>query len=218
MINKELTNKFFKQVPDGLPDAEILELLLQFSEDDAAAIAQELLARFPTIANLMEAGIGELSAVESLSKHGILLLRLVYELQKRYFLSLSPADAILTDSAAFGRYLLPHFYGARDELVYILMLDAACKVINCRMIGRGSVNSANVPIRKLVQEAINANASAIVLAHNHPSGIALPSKEDIEITHLLADALRLMEITLLDHIVVADDDFVSLYESGYLYR
>ena len=218
MIDKQLSNKFLTQVPDGFSDAEILKLLLQFSAEDPQEMAQKLLLHYPNIANLIEADVRDLSAIEGLDQNSILLLRLVPELNRRYFLSRSLPDAILTSPEQYGQYLLPYFYGAKDETVYLLMLDAACKVINCRLIGHGSVNSANVPIRKLVQEAINANASAIVLAHNHPSGIAIPSKEDIEITHRLSEALSVMDLTLLDHIIVADDDFVSLYESGFLYR
>ena len=210
--------KFLPKVPDSLTDVELLELLLQFCTDHPREIAQKLLLHYPNIANVMEADAEDLSAIEGLNETVILMLRLVPELHRRYFLSRAQADTVLLTPEQYGQYLLPYFYGARDEFVYLLMLDAACKVINCRMIGRGSVNSANVPIRKLVQEAVNANASAIVLAHNHPSGIAIPSKEDIEITHRLSEALSVMDLTLLDHIIVADDDFVSLYESGYLYR
>lgn len=218
MANEQLVRRFLRRSPDALTDAELLELLLQFCSKEPEKTAHRLLEQYSNVANLMEADIEDLSAVEGLDDESILLLRLVPQLHRRYFLSRSQADSILTTSADFGRYLLPYFYGARDEMVYLLMLDAACKVINCRLIGHGSVNSANVPIRRLVQEAINANATAIVLAHNHPSGIAVPSKEDVEITVRLSEALAVMDLTLLDHIIVADDDFVSLHDSGYIYR
>ena len=103
-------------------------------------------------------------------------------------------------------------------MVYLLSLDAAGKVLNCKLIGHGSVNSANVPMRRVVQEALTANASGVVLAHNHPSGVALPSKEDADLTARLRDTLDALQILLLDHIVVADDDFVSMRESGYFHR
>lgn len=218
MSNERLARRFLRRNPDALTDAELLELLLQFSHSEPEKMAHQLLTHYPNIANLMQADVVDLSAVDGLDDDSILLLRLVPELQRRYFLSRSQTEPYLKSSADFGRYLLPYFYGARDEMVYLLMLDGACKVINCRMVGHGSVNSANVPIRRLVQEAINANASGIVLAHNHPSGIAVPSKEDVEITIRLSESLEIMDLTLLDHIIVADDDFVSLKESGYFYR
>ena len=101
-------------------------------------------------------------------------------------------------------------------MVYLLLLDGVGKVINCRMVGHGSVNSANVPIRRLVQDALTANASGVVVAHNHPNGIALPSQEDISATVFLRDTLDALDILLVDHIIIADDDFVSMRESGYL--
>lgn len=218
MAKRRLEWWFNNRSPDLLTDQELLTLLLKFCSENPAEIASRLIAQYADIANLMEANFEDLSSIEELDGDTILLLRLVPELHRRYFLTRSRDAAILLNSADYGRYLLPYFYGTRDEMVYLLMLDGACRVINCRLLGQGSVNSANVPIRKLVQEAINANASGIVIAHNHPSGVAMPSPEDVAVTVSLAEALSIMDITLLDHIIIADDDYVSLRESGYLYR
>ena len=97
----------------------------------------------------------------------------------------------------------------------MLCLDAKCKVICCKKVGEGSVNSAAVPIRKIVEMALNANATTAILAHNHPSGIALPSPEDQLTTKQLAAALSTVDIILADHMVIADDDCVSMRQSGY---
>ncbi|MBQ4565296.1 MAG: JAB domain-containing protein, partial [Oscillospiraceae bacterium] len=97
-----------------------------------------------------------------------------------------------------------------------LYLDGAAFPISCRQMGNGSVNSADVPIRNIVREALALNATGIVLAHNHPSGLAVPSQEDIDVTRRIRDSLEIMELHLLDHIVIADDDFVSIKESGFL--
>ena len=140
------------------------------------------------------------------------------ELHRRYFLSRAHVERVLLDSASYGAYLLPYFYGARDEMLYLLCLDGAGRVLGCRKLGQGGANSAEVPVRRMVQEALSLNATGVVLAHNHPSGIALPSKEDVELTLRLRDALELMSLTLLDHIVVAEDDFVSMRDSGFLHE
>lgn len=213
-----LTRRFLRGVPDAMPDAELLELLLRFSTEDAKALTERILAQCPNIAAVIEADADTLRSIEGIDEASVLLLRLVPELHRRYFLSRSRDEKRLTTSADFGRFLLPYFYGARDEMVYLLLLDAAGKVLNCKLIGHGSVNSANVPMRRVVQEALTANASGVVLAHNHPSGVALPSKEDADLTARLRDTLDALQILLLDHIVVADDDFVSMRESGYFQR
>lgn len=207
--------RFLLRNPDALTDAELLELLLRFTGADAATLSERLLAQFPSIAALMEADAACLLTVEGVDEETALLLRLVPELHRRYFLSRSQAETRLLTSADFGRYLLPYFYGVRDEVVYLLLMDAAGKVLNCRRIGQGSVNSANVPVRRLVQEALTANATGAVLAHNHPSGLALPSREDVALTMRLRETLDALDILLIDHIVVADDDYVSMRESGY---
>ena len=215
-----LARHLLQRNPDTLKDAELLELLLRFAvgETNAAALAQRLLERWPCLASVLEADAQELSAVEGMTDECAVLLRLVPELQRRYLIARSAPETRLVDSVAFGGYLLPYFYGAKDELVYLLSLDATGKPLSCRLIGHGSVNSANVPVRRLVQEALTANATAVVLAHNHPSGIAIPSREDIDLTLRLRDALDVMDILLLDHLVIADDDFVSMSDSGYLRR
>ena len=102
-----------------------------------------------------------------------------------------------------------------NETVFLLCLDAKRKVLCCQMVGEGSVNSASVPVRRVVEMALAANATMVVLAHNHPSGLAMPSYEDIATTKRIAAALDAVEIVLADHIVVADDDFVSMVQSGY---
>ena len=213
-----MTRRFLRGVPDAMTDAELLELLLRFSTEDAKELTERILAQCPNIAAVIEADADTLRSIEGIDEESVLLLRLVPELHRRYFLSRSRDEKRLTTSADFGRFLLPYFYGARDEMVYLLLLDAAGKVLNCKLIGHGSVNSANVPMRRVVQEALTANASGVVLAHNHPSGVALPSKEDADLTARLRDTLDALQILLLDHIVVADDDFVSMRESGYFQR
>ena len=100
-------------------------------------------------------------------------------------------------------------------MVFLLCLDAKCKVLCCQQVGEGGVNSAGVPIRRVVETALAANATTVVLAHNHPSGLALPSHEDIETTRRVALALDAVEIALADHIIVADGDFTSMVHSGY---
>ena len=99
--------------------------------------------------------------------------------------------------------------------MFLLCLDAKCKVLCCKEVGEGSVNSAAIPIRRIVELALGANATTVILAHNHPSGLALPSGDDVQTTWRIARALNTVEITLADHIVVADDDFVSLVQSGH---
>ena len=115
-----------------------------------------------------------------------------------------------------GQYLLPYVHGEHEEVVYLLCLDAKCKALDCVLIHRGGVNVASIAARKVVKTALDANATSVVLAHNHPSGLALPSPEDRQTTLVLKRALEAVGVVLADHIIVADGDFVSMRDDGIL--
>ena len=202
--------------PDALTDVELLEILLRLTAKDSCGLAQRIMEIYPSVPALIEADISDLFKIPGMDEESLLLLRLLPEMQRRYFLSRNEKAKRLLSGADYGHYLLPYYFGARDEIVYLLLLDATGNVLNCRFMGQGTVCSANVPMRRLVQEALTANASGIVLAHNHPSGMAVPSKEDVELTLRIRDSLSILDLQLLDHIIIADDDFISLRESGYL--
>ena len=120
------------------------------------------------------------------------------------------AAQVLPTLESCAQYLVPRFFGRKTETVFLLCLDAKCKLLCCKEVGRGGTNSTGISIRKVVETAMGVNASTVVLAHNHPSGLAVPSAEDIQTTRQIAQALRAVEIALADHIVVADDDYVSI--------
>ena len=101
-------------------------------------------------------------------------------------------------------------------MLYQACLDGKGKLISCRKLADGNIDSAALSVRQVVNNALACEASAVVLAHNHPSGIALPSEEDVYVTRMIKDVLHPLNIQLLDHIVVADDDFVSMRDSGML--
>jgi DNA repair protein RadC len=103
-------------------------------------------------------------------------------------------------------------------VIYELCLDRKGKLLVCKRLGEGGISSAPLDVRKLVENAILNNASSVILAHNHPSGVAAPSPEDFAATEQAQAALETVQIALSDHIIVADRDFVSFSESGYLSR
>ena len=157
------------------------------------------------------------NAVMPVNKQGSAqLIRLVPQVARRCLMSRSAQIEILDTTSKCGQYLLPYFHGESEEVVYLLCLDAKCKALDCVLIHRGGVNVASIAARKVVKAALDANATSVVLAHNHPSGLALPSPEDRQTTLVLKAALEAVGIVLADHIIVADDDFVSLRDDGIL--
>lgn len=213
---KRLRERFLNEGLDNFDELQVLELLLFYSiaRQDTNPIAHALLDRFGSLSHVLEAPPEELKKVPGIGDNTAAFVSFVTALSRYYLVNRAASSAILTSIEACGTYLLPRFYGRRNETVFLLCLDAKCKVLCCKEVGEGSVNSAAVPIRRIVEMALGANATSVVLAHNHPSGIALPSDEDIQTTRRLAMALDAVEINLVDHIVVADDDFVSMAQSG----
>lgn len=201
---------------DHFSEHEVLELLLYYSipRINTNEIAHELLERFGSLSQVLDAQPEELERVEGIGASSATFLSLISQVVRYYHVNRMEHETILDTIEKCGRYLVPFFYGRRNETVFLLCLDAKCKLLCCRELGEGSVNSAGVPVRKIVEVALGSNASSVVLAHNHPSGLALPSMEDMLTTRRVSTALDAVEITLVDHIVVADGDYVSMIQSG----
>lgn len=214
---QRMKERFLSEGLDNFSDIQVLELLLFYAvpRQDTNPIAHELLSRFGSLAQVLETPVSELEKVKGVGHSAAILLSLVTELGRHYQVDKMMQTRVLTTVEECGRYLVPRFFGRRNETVFLLCLDAKCKVLGCVEVGEGSVNSAGVPVRRIVETALAYNATTVVLAHNHPSGLALPSGEDVQTTHRVAAALNAVEIALADHIVVADEDFVSIVQSGY---
>ena len=212
-----LKKRFLENGLDNFTDIQVLELLLFYAIPvrDTNEIAHNLLNHFGGLAQVLQADVEELKKIPYIKGHAATLLALVIDLCRYYQVNCAKETEILTTLEDCGNYLVPRFFGRTRETVFLLCLDAKCMVICCKEIGEGSVNAASISVRKVVETALNANATTVILAHNHPSGIAVPSNEDIQTTRRIAAALSAVEIHLADHIVVAEGDYVSMVQSGY---
>ena len=214
---QRLKERFLRGGLDNFTDVQVLELALFYCipRKDTNPIAHALLAHFGSLSQVLEASVEELQKVPGIGENTAIYLTMLTQVGRYYLVDRSQREVILPTIDKCGAYLVPHFFGRSVETVFLLCLDAKCKVLCCREIGQGSVNSAGISIRKIVEVALGANATTVVLAHNHPRGLALPSAEDIQTTRRVAAALRAVEVHLADHIVVADGDYVSMVQSGY---
>ena len=214
---QRLKDRFLREGLDHFDDLYVLELLLYYciARKDTNPIAHGLLDHFGSLTAVFEATPEELQKVPGIGPNTAAFLSLIPQVGRYYQIKRAQTGDILLTLEQCGKYLVPYFYGRDHETVFLLCLDAKCKVLGCKLVGEGSVNSANVPIRRVVEIALNTNATTVILAHNHPSGLALPSTDDIQTTIRLGKAMAAVEITLADHIVVSDNDFVSMRQSGY---
>ena len=205
---------------DAFADHEALELLLFYAipRQDTNPLAHELLNRFGSLSAVMDASVEELTAVSGMGENTALLLHLVPALARRAAMPPSGRAVILNSLSAVGRYLLQRYAGEVREVVYELCLDQKGKLLACCRVAEGSGASADFNVRTVLMNAIRCGASVVVLSHNHPSGLALPSPADQAATDRVQRALDTVGIQLLDHIVVADGDFVSMAQNGQLRR
>jgi len=213
---QRLKDRFLKQGLEGFEDHNILELLLFFSipRSDTNEIAHRLLSQFGTLSAVFDAPVSELCKVKGISMHSATLIKMIPRMMSVYYSDKTKSTKIVSSTAEAGNYFLPIFYGKKNEEFHVMMLDDKGKIIKCEKVSEGTVNNTSVDTKKVVSRVLNSNATAVIMAHNHPGGIALPSKRDLRATEKIYNALNLINIRLLDHIIVADDDFVSLADSG----
>ena len=204
---------------DNFDDINVLELLLFYSipRKDTNELAHALLDHFGSLDRVFEASVPELQAVPGIGESSALLISLVPQITRRYLMTKGSCVSSITCSAEAGKYLVPRLMFEKEEKLMMLCLDAKKSVITCVNLGSGVVNAVDIKIRKVVENAVRNRASSVILAHNHPGGIALPSREDERITKEIAAALKLVGIPLDDHIIVAGEDYVSFADSGLLF-
>lgn len=217
---ERLKARFAEHGIDSFNDLNALELLLFYAipRRDTNMIAHALLDHFGGLSAVFEASIRELMEVPGIGENAALLIKLVPQMMKKSEMSKVENMKVFRRSAELAQYLIPRFMGEKDEVVLLLCLDTRKSLICCEALNRGVVNAVDISIRRLVENALKNKASSVVLAHNHPDGVALPSREDEMFTGKAKDALRLMGINLLDHIIIAGDRYFSMRDSGLFGR
>ena len=212
-----LKNRFLNEGLTNFEDHNVLELHLFYSipRSDTNEIAHELLNKFGSLHGVFEAGMEDLMSVNGISRHSAVLIKMIPELFVVYGRDKVRDIQKINSSDDAKQFFIPRFYGKVREEVQLVLLDDKMNIIKWVKIYEGSVNSANVPIRKIVEIAIENRATNVIIAHNHPTGLILPSKDDLRATAKVREALALVDVKLLDHVIVSDNEAASLKDSGY---
>lgn len=216
---ERVKKRFLEEGIDSFAPHQTMELLLFYSvaRRDVNELAHRLVDAFGGFSAACDAPFAELLRVEGVGEHTATLLKLIPELARFYAVDKN-RDLCLNSTKKAGEYMVSRFIGRSDEHVYMISLDSKCKILATTLLHEGSVNAAEINLRKLLATALKYNASGVILAHNHPGGVALPSPEDVATTERVANSLHSVGIALMDHIIVADSDFVSLADSGAVPR
>jgi DNA repair protein RadC len=204
--------------PASLSDAELVALFLGTGVrgKSAVAVAGELLARFGRVSRLLAAPRGELDALPGVGEARYARIAAVMELARRALAEEMRARDSLASPAAVRAYLRLRMQHLAHECFFCVFLDAQNRVIAADELFRGTLTQTSVYPREVVKAALAHNAAGVILAHNHPSGVAEPSVQDQALTRTLAEALALVDIKVLDHFIVAPGAALSFAERGLL--
>ncbi|MBO4428940.1 MAG: RadC family protein [Clostridia bacterium] len=190
----------------------VLELLLFYSipQRDTNEIAHALIDKFGSLAGVFDASYDELITVPGISTHSATLIKLMPELFRKYASEKSKTTTKFATLADLGNFFVRKYIGVTVETVFLLLIDNKRNMIDCVKVYEGSVNSAKLDPRRLAELALFKRASSVVLAHNHPGGVALPSSDDIHTTIEIQKIFSLLGISLDAHIIVADNSYIDI--------
>lgn len=201
---------------ERLEAEELLELVLDYGAPnrDNGALERSLSAQFGTLEGVLSAPEEALKRVKELPEGTLVLLRLLSCLVQRA--GETGAEPELGSTERQVEYLMPLFHRQRRERVYVLCLDPAGRLLSCELLGEGGEALVALEVERVCALAGRCGAAAVVLSHSHPSGVAMPSQEDILTTRACGKALSGQGVRLADHLIFADGDCVSMAESGLL--
>ncbi|MGQ9658647.1 MAG: RadC family protein [Thermochromatium sp.] len=210
--------KLLERGAGALSDAELLAIFLRtgIPGQSAVDLARALLTEFGGLTGLLSADRRRFCAGKGLGTAKYAQLQAVLELSRRYLLTRLSDQDVLTSPEATRDYLKLRLYGLPHEIFACLFLDNRHRVIVYEELFRGTIDGASVHPREVVRRVIETNAAAVIFAHNHPSGVAEPSQADLRLTQRLKEALALIDVRVLDHIIVGDGDGTSFAERGLL--
>ncbi|EKO3913581.1 DNA repair protein RadC [Vibrio metschnikovii] len=210
--------KLLARGPQALSDAELLAIFLRTGTPgmNVLELADCLLRQSGSLRALFSASKDQFCAHKGLGEAKFVQLQAVLEMTQRYLAETLKRGDALTSPQQTKLYLTSVLRDRQREAFYILFLDNQHRVIQGEVLFEGTIDAASVYPREVVKRALQLNAAALILAHNHPSGIAEPSQADRRITQRLVDALQLVDIRVLDHFVIGDGEVVSFAERGWI--
>lgn len=216
---QRLRDKFLAQGIEAFTDAEIIELLLTFGtpRSDCKEAARALLAQFGSLPAVLDAAPVQLQQVKGVGPKNTFALHFIQGVARRYLHQRVVGKEYVRSSREVADYLIHSMRGLQHEVLTVVFLDAAHAVLDATVVAEGTVTVNTIYPRELVKAALARNASALVIAHNHPSGSLTPSRQDSELTRSLYLVCSFMHLDLLDHLIIgAGDQVYSFADQGVM--
>lgn len=210
--------RLLQQGPQSLSDAELLAIFLRSGskQHSAVELARILIQHFGHLNAVFDASLNEISQFHGIANTKYSQLMAVKELGRRYLKHHVQQNTDLSRSDLIRDYLRYELIGEQQEVFAVLCLDAQLRKINFKKLFFGSMNYCDISINQLLRHAIHHQATAIVITHNHPQGIAQPSQEDLQLTDKISRACALLEIKLIDHLIISSEQSYSFAEHRQL--
>lgn len=210
--------KLLSRGAGALSDAELLAILLRTGVRGSSAVdvARDLLGQFGGLRPLLDADLADCGAANGLGPARFVQLKATLELGRRYLECRLARGDVLSSPEDTRQFLSARLRGYPHEVFACLFLDNRHRVVAFEEMFRGTIDGTSVHPREVVRRALALNAAALIVAHNHPSGVAEPSQADRSLTRRLHDSLALVDLRLLDHLVIGDGESVSFAERGWL--
>jgi DNA repair protein RadC len=208
---ERLRERYLRNGLDGFHPYEVLELILAYAipRRDTKPLAKELIRRFGSLTEVLNAPVEVLCEVKGMGERTALLLKLLRDTAAYHLRENLPGKSAIRNSRDIYEYLCAYYKGLKHEEFKVIYLDAQNTVLFEETLFTGTNNESKVYIRKVVERVMQTHAASVVIVHNHPSGRLEPSREDIGVTLKLRSALELIEVHLLDHVIVGDNDYLS---------
>ena len=206
---QRLRDRFLERGLDGFSDAEILELLLSFGtpRSDCKEPARAALKQFGSLAAVLEEPLAGLQEIKGIGPKNGFAVHFIQAVAGRYLKDRLKEKRYLHSSSEVRDYLLHSLRGLKKEVLTVIYLDSSHAILDSETVAEGSINVNTVYPRELVKKALDRNAAALIIAHNHPSGSLDPSAQDMQLTRTLCLLGSLMQIQVLDHIIIGDGSY-----------
>lgn len=209
---KRMRESFFENGFDGMDDHEVLEMLLYYvlPRRNTNEIAHNLINYFGSFSQVLEADRTELLKQPFITDNTICLLKMILPLYKRYKESAARRNRRFESTEEIAEYLMSKYVDTSNECVYAILFDNDFNMINCFKLSEGDISSSMFDYRMLTSHVLREKATAVIISHNHPHGITLPSREDVVVTENTYNLLRTLKVKLLDHIIVSETTYTSM--------
>lgn len=210
--------RYLNEGLDSFEDYEVLEMLLFYvnSQKNTKPIAKALINEFGSFHKVLDAPIEKLMEMPGVGKETAIFLKLLPDAFRYYSNDKVKEMKVLNDVEKVADYLKPKFIGINKEIVYAVCLDNCHRLLSCEKISDGVENKTAISAKKVVEAAMKVGAPEVIIAHNHPKSIAVPSKQDIIYTRNLKEILKAISIDLIDHLIFDNKGYVSIGQRGLL--